>query len=304
MHKYPKLHAALSTMIPSIRIPFHKNGAIDFEELDNNVDRVIENGAKALMLTYGDSLYTLLTDAEVEQVTEAVVRCNNGRVKMIASDQAGWTGKTVAFARYCRDLGVDILMVLPPDWAQSCTPDTLVTHYDLIAREIPVMLVTGYFRARRGAFGLEVVEQVHEQVKNVIAVKDDLGESFGREMSALVHDRWTVIAGGTKQLHLYLAPYGCQGHLSALIVYNPKLAHHYWHLVQSQDYVAAGQFIHQYEIPMFKILNRCPGGFDAGLHARGGIIGIYPRWRRPPYRSLADEDVETLAAGLQSIELL
>lgn len=304
MHRYPELHAALSTPIPSVKIPFLKDGAIDFDGLNNFVDRVIENGARTLMLTYGDSLYTILTDGEVEEVTRAVVRHNNGRAKIIAADRCWWTGKTVEFARYCRDLGVDVLMVLPPDWGGSSTPETLVPHYRAVAEEIPVMMVTGLFGARGEAFGLDVVRRVYDEVENVVAVKDDVCESFGRQLAAMVCDRWTMIAGGTKQIHLYLAPYGCQGHLSTLIIYKPEIAHQYWQLIQSRDYTAASEIVNRYDIPLFDLLSRFNGGFDAGLHAWGEIVGIYQRWRRSPYDSLHDDELEGLKMGLHSLGLL
>ena len=43
------------------------------------------------------------------------------------------------------------------------------------------------------------------------------------------------------------------------------------------------------------------GGFDAGFHGVLEICGIAKRWRRPPYYSLSDEEIERLAAFLRGL---
>jgi 4-hydroxy-tetrahydrodipicolinate synthase len=294
----------LANPIPSVRTPFRKDGSIDFDGAESYVERCLSNGAKALMLTAGDSLYSLLTDDEVAEMTRFVVERTAGRAAVIAADRIWWTGKSVEFARYCREVGADILMVLPPDWAHSCTPQTLVDHYLAISREIPVMMVTGYMIPRGIDWGLEAIRTVYEEVEGVVAIKDDFCNEFGRRMTAIVRDRWTVIAGGLKQNHLNLASYGARGHLSTLIVYKPQIAHDYWNAVTGGDFKTAAAIIEKYDMPLFEILHRCPGGFDAGIHAWGELCGIYKRWRRPPYHSLTDTEMESLAESLRAIAVL
>ena len=90
----------------------------------NFVDFVIEVGSKALILTHGNSLYSLLTDQEIGEITRVVAEHNAGRAMIVAADNIWWTGKEIEFARYAREVGADMLMVLPPDWGGSCTPET------------------------------------------------------------------------------------------------------------------------------------------------------------------------------------
>jgi dihydrodipicolinate synthase/N-acetylneuraminate lyase len=195
--QHPGLQAALASPIPSLRTPFLPDGEIDYDGLRCYVERCLANGAKALMLTFGDSLYSVLTDAEVGQVTQAVVEQTRQRAVVIA----------------------------------------------------------------------------------------------------------TVIAGGTKQLHAYLAPYGCRGHLSTLLVYRPEIAHAYWRAFQEGDFAEMAKIVREIDIPMFDALSRCPGGFDAGLHAWCELIGLCGRWRRSPYRSLTDAEMEPFAESLRQLGL-
>ena len=304
MRKHPELQHALASLVPSIRPSFNRDGSIDFPGLRNYVERCIENGSQALMLTFGDSLYSLLTDDELVDVTRAVVDQTRKRAKVIAAERVWWTGKAVQWGRFCRETGADILMVFPPDWAQSSTVDTLVDHYTAVSKEIPVMLVTAVLFGRSQGFRLELIKKLYDKVENVVAIKDDVCEEFGRRMTAMVQDRWTVIAGGSKQIHLYLAPFGCRGHLSTLITYKPDIAKKYWSAVTAGDYNKAAAVVRDYDMPMFDVLMGCPGSFDAGMHAWSELSGIHGRWRRTPYYTMNDAEVETFAASMDKLGLL
>ena len=99
----------------SVHTPFHASGEIDFTSLRGLIERGIAAGSTTMLLTYGDSLFSLLTDDEVDEVTRVVTEQTAGRAAVVAADRIWWTGKTVAFARYAREVGADLLMVLPPD---------------------------------------------------------------------------------------------------------------------------------------------------------------------------------------------
>ena len=92
MRKHPELQNTLASPMPSIRTPFRKDGAIDFDGLDSYIETCLSNGAKALMLTYGDSLYSVLTDAEVADVTKFVVERAAGRAA--GRFPGGWERRT------------------------------------------------------------------------------------------------------------------------------------------------------------------------------------------------------------------
>ena len=55
-------------------------------------------GSRALILTYGDSLYSVLSDREVEEVTRATVEVAAGHALVVAGDRMWATPQVVAFA--------------------------------------------------------------------------------------------------------------------------------------------------------------------------------------------------------------
>lgn len=299
-----EIRAYLTGPIASVRTLFHRDGSIDFYGLRKSLDFAIDAGSKTLLLTYGDSLYSLLTDQEVAEVTRVVAEHAAGRALVVAADRIWATPKAVEFAKYTREVGADVLMVLPPDWAASCTPRTFTDHYAAVAEHIPVMVVTNAFVARGMEMALEILQMVHDEVENVVAVKDDWCNDFARKLSLLVHDRWAVIAGGQKQYHLDMLLYGCDGYLSTFISFKPHIAWEYWQATQAGNLVRAKEIIRDYDMPFFDFIISLPGGFDAGIHGTLEIFGLGQRWRRRPYYSLNDEEMERLRHFYQQHGLL
>lgn len=299
-----EFRARLSGPIPSIKTPFLRGGAVDFAGLRRIVDAHLAAGAQALMLTAGDSQFVALTEREIAEVTKVTVEQAAGRALVIAADRYYATQPAVEFARYALEVGADILMVMPPDWGGSCTPRSLAEHYRIVAEVMPVMVVTNVFIARGQKFGLETLEIVRDTVPNVIAIKDDMVGEFARKMALLVHGKWAVVSGGQKQNHLLTHPYGCDGYLSTFLSFRPDIAHAYWKAISANDLPAARGIIRDYDFPFFDLVTSLPGGFNAGIQAMHELTGVAERWRRPPYHSLTDEQLEQLRDGLKRLTIL
>ena len=110
--------------------------------------------------------------------------------------------------------------------------------------------------------------------------------------------------GGQKQNHMNAHPYGCNGYLSAFITFKPDIAHRYWSAIQANDISTAATVIRDFDIPFFNLISSMPGGFDAGIHGVLELFGICKRWRRLPYYSLNDREMEILADGLKRIGIM
>ena len=290
-----EIREALTGPVTSICTPFNQDGSLDFASLRTCIDFYLEAGSKAIILTYGDSLYSILSDQEVADVTKVVVEHTRGRAMVVAADRMWATPQTIEFARYVREIGADVLMVLPPDWTLSCTVESFVEHYAAIAEHIPVMIVTNLFARRPVAQSLRVLERVRDQVEGVVAIKDDLTGEFARKMCLLVHDHWAIISGGRKQNHLDLLPYGCDGFFSTFSKFKPQVTHAYWQAVLDEDWLQVREIISRYDMPLFDFITSLPGGFDAGIHGILELFGLAQRWRRKPYYSLNDVEMAQLA---------
>jgi 4-hydroxy-tetrahydrodipicolinate synthase len=274
---------------------FHRDGSLDFDGLRREIDHNIGAGSGTMLLTYGDSLHSLITDQEVADVLKVVVDHTAKRAMVVAADRQWWTGREMEYAQFAMDTGADVLMILPPYWGGSVTHESLVDHYSAVAEHAPVMLVTALFYAQQ-PLGLQVIRTLVDQVPNIVAIKDDVLGAFSRKMALSVHDRWAVISGGEKQNHLELHPYGCDGYMSTYIHFMPDIPKAYWRRIQAGDMFGAAQLIRTYDHPWMEFAETLGGGFDAMYHGAQEVFGIAGRWRRPPYASLSDGEMERLRA--------
>lgn len=293
-----EIRQALTGPCPSIRTPFSADGDIDIAGLRSQIDFMIEAGAGVVILTAGDSLLSVLTDEEVGVLTKTVVEHVDHRVLVVAATGQWWTGKSVQFSRYCRELGADVLMVLPPDWSASTTVETLVQHYNAAAQHMPTMVVTNYLGRRAPAFAIQVIKALLDRVPGVVAVKDDVTGEFARKLCLLAHDRWALISGGKKENHLNMIPYGVDGYFSVHTSFKPQIAWRYWNAVQEGNMAVARAVIRDYDIPLFDYVRAVEGGYDAAFHGILEAFGVMPRHRRSPYHTLTDVQMAELTEFL------
>lgn len=288
-----EVRESLTGPIASLKTPFYRDGSIDYDSLRVIIEANEHGGSKASLLTYGDSLFSLLVDEEIVQVTKVVAEHTSATGITVAAD-GGWsTDKTVEFASYCRDIGVDILMVKPPIWGGSVTEDDFVQHYSAVAAKIPIMLVTNVWRTNP-ELGLSTIEMLLEKVDGIYGVKDDILAEFGQKLAVSVGKDWAVFSGGMKKHHLDLVHYGAVGFMSTFVTFLPRITQEYWTAIQAGDLGGAAKVVVDHDMPYFDHISSVPGGYSAGFHAVQELYGLAGRWRRKPYHSFSDEEMESL----------
>lgn len=294
-----QVREALTGPVSSLKTPFKRDGEIDYQGLRKLIDGNLEGGSRSSLLTYGDSLFSLITDDEIADVTKVVAEHTGNKGLTVAADGGWWTGKTVDFARYCREVGADILMVKPPILGASSTVETSIPFYEAVSKEIPVMLVSNIWSDDM-AKGLKTVEILLDKVPGIVAIKDDVLGEFVRKMTSIAGDQWAVFSGGQKQNHLDIVHYGAIGYMSTFVSFNSSITHLYWDAVEQGAWTDAAKVITDHDWPFFDYLLELQGGFGAGIHGILEIFGIAERWRRPPYYSLSDSELEELKGFCQS----
>lgn len=301
------LRTALASPIPSLRTPFLPDGDVDWDGVRSQVDFVIAGGARTIMITWGDSLHSVLTDDEVAQLARTVVEHTAGRAKVIAADNIWATPKAVAYAEYCAEIGADLLMLLPPNWAGSTTADSLVTHFEACGVHLPTMVVTAFFN--QGGVPpvsscMEVIRQLHERAPSVVAIKDDLLGDLGVQICSTVRPEWSVVSGGLMRNHAFQVPWGVDGYLSMFMSFRPEIAWKYFNASEAGDYEKAWQVMREVEAPLRDYMGRAKGGFNAVVHGISELYGISARHLRAPYYTLTDAEMDELAGVLKNLQLL
>lgn len=287
------LKVALNGIIPSLRIPFYRDGAIDYSSFAAILDRILESGCPLLMFNHTDAQLSLLDDEEIATVVKFISNRGQRKVWYVFADRPCGTNRAVAYARYCRDYFCDALVVLPPCDEQRTSVAALVQHYRMVAREVPVLIDTAAFR-HTPEKGIEVIRELHASEDNIIGIVDSIGVPWIGEVCQQVSDKWSVISCGSQQHHLDLRPLGGAGHLSTFAVIKPDVADRYAAAIAAGDTQQAQAIITTEDQPFFAKLQSLKGGTQAGIHAAMEIAGISQRWLRNPFHSLSDEELNEL----------
>ena len=198
------------------------------------------------------------------------------------------------YRSHAAEAGADVIMTQPVTWG-ACTPAGLAEHYDAVARELPVMIVTNVFAQRGMDLGLPTVELALQR-GNVVAIKDDLCGEFARRLCLLAHERCAIFAGGFKENHLNMWPYGCGGYMSNFLEFKPEIAWRYWKAVEAGNLEEIRLVLNKYELPYVDLIRSFEGGVDSGIHGTLELFGLAQRFRRKPYYSLTDQDMAKLRA--------
>ena len=283
----------ITGIISSIKTPFLLNGEIDYQGLRNFIEFALEAGAKTVLLTPGDSLYNVLTDNEIADVTKFAAKAIGKRAMFLAASDYWWTGKTTEYVRYACDAGADAVLVSPPE--RGMTVQGLVDYYKTVSQERPVFILSAGLSSVGMQGALKTVSILLEEAPNVMGFKEDYEPRFAQQACLLAHDKWAIFAGGAKQTHMDMLPYGCDGYMSVFITYKPKIAHAYWKAIEESNLRKAVEIIRDYDLPLFKfIYSEFAAGGDAAQHGMLEVAGICGRWRRNPLPNLTDADMDKL----------
>ncbi len=302
MKNASEIRDALCGPVPSISTPFLSNGDIDYKSLAKMIDLYVQSRMKTILLTPGDSHYIMLSDREISELTEYVVKETAGRSMVIAADRHYGTPQAVEFAKYVRELGADLYMPYPPEWAGSMTPETCSDHYAAIGEYMPIMMLFCPFKDEANAWKL--FDLTFEKTDALVALKDDICGPISRKMCLRYNDRVAVISGGQKQNHLNSLHYGCDGYLSTFARFAPEVAWKYWNAIEQNDIPAAVEVINKYDMPFFEMILGMKGSFDTGIHAALEVFGLAGRWRRKPYYSAGETELEQTRDFFRGLKLI
>src|SRR6188472_4523330 len=114
-----ELQARVQGPVNSVYTTFTREGELDWPGIRAMIEAGISSGSEISLLTFGDSQLDFLSDQEVAELTRVIVEQTAGRALTVAATKRWSQRQTLEFARYCKNLGVDMLMMLPSDHAFS-----------------------------------------------------------------------------------------------------------------------------------------------------------------------------------------
>ena len=99
---------------PVAPTPFHDDGTVDLEGMKRVLDCLIDQGADGICILANFSEQFLISDAEREMLARTSIEHVAGRIPIIVTISHFATKIAVERAQFAKDLGADIVMMMPP----------------------------------------------------------------------------------------------------------------------------------------------------------------------------------------------
>lgn len=304
MNKYYDLSLVkerISGAIPSLNPMFNKDGSIDWVSTANILDFFVQSGAKTILLTYGDSLLSILTDKEVAELNKFAAETVGGRAMVIGCGKIWNFEQNLEFAEYCREIGCDVFIPVFPDWTHSADMNLMAECFKKLGKIMPLMILTNMLNGRGMPVGVYDKLDIDS---GVVAIKDDTPMPYGREMGIHIKDKFAYLSGGTKSFFLSHAPYGADGYLSVFARIFPEVSNAFWENYSNGNYKEAMDIVSKYELPLLDFWQSDGKQFDATIRGMYEVAGLGKRYRRAPYSSLNDAQMEQVRDFLQKLGLI
>ena len=183
---------AIHCPVPSIVPQFFQNGEIDWKSTANMLENCIAGGAKALLVTYGDSLLHILSDREALELNRFVAQVTGGRAMVIACSKQWNHSQMLEFAQKSKEDGCDLIIPFYPDWCGGLDKDAVVACMKELGAVMPVMLLSCMMG---GGIPLSILDRLSAD-DGLVAMKDDVGQPYGKNLLAHIRDKIAYLSGG------------------------------------------------------------------------------------------------------------
>lgn len=209
----------------AIVTPFHEDGSIHYDRLDELIDFHCENGTDSIIIcgTTGESA-TMTEQEHVECVKFAIDRAK-GRIPVIAGTGSNCTRTAIELSKEAADYGADGLLLVTP-YYNKATQAGLIAHYSAIAKEAKAPIIM-YSVASRTGCNIEpaTVAYLVKNVENIVGVKEASGNiSQVAKIMALTDGETDLYSGNDDQI-VPLLSLGAKGVISVLSNVAPRETH-------------------------------------------------------------------------------
>jgi 4-hydroxy-tetrahydrodipicolinate synthase len=204
-----------SGIFPAVTTQFSKEGALQLEATQREVDALIKAGVHGLIMlgTCGENC-SLLPE-EKRQVLAATKEVVKGRVPILSGVSEYTTALGCQYAKDAEKIGIDGLMVLP-GMVYKADAREAVTHFRTVARStgLPIMIYNNPL-----VYGVDVKPEGFVDLaseKNIVAIKESSDDPRRiTDLHNTTGDRFTLFCG-VDDLLLESVALGIDGWVSGL----------------------------------------------------------------------------------------
>ena len=221
----------------AIVTPFHKDGTINYDKLQELIDFQCDNGTDSIVIcgTTGEAS-TLTHEEHLEAIRVAVCRAA-GRIPVIAGTGSNDTDHCIHSCREAKRLGADGLLSVTPYYNKT-SQRGLIAHYTAMASVTDLPLILYNVPSRTGLnIQPETAATQYREVDTVVGLKQANGDLSSVAKLAAMSDI-PVYSGNDDQIVPVMAQGGV-GVISVLANVVPTVVHDLCAAALAGDFAAA-----------------------------------------------------------------
>jgi len=257
-------------------------------------------GATALFAAGGTGEFFSLTGDEYPAIIKTAVDTCRGKVPIIAG-AGGPTRFAIACAQEAERLGAHGILLLP-HYLTEAGQEGLINHVQAVCNSVKFGVIV--YNRNVCKLSAESLAILADRCPNLVGFKDGVGDietmvSIYQRMG----DRFAYL-GGLPTAEVYAAAYKALGtpvYSSAVFNFVPRTAMAFYHAVANDDMATQHRLLHDFFMPYLAIRNRVPGYAVSIVKAGARIVGRDAGPVRAPLTDLKPQEVEQLAALIQSL---
>ena len=163
-------------IIVPILTPMHEDETVNYEELVNQIERLIAAGVHGIFVFGTNGEGYILDEEEKADIIRVAVKTVNGRVPVYAGTGCVSTRDTIRMSRKAKELGADVLSIITPSFA-AASQEELIRHYETVANAVDMPILLYNIPARTGNKLLpETVAKLAKDVDVIMGAKDSSGD--------------------------------------------------------------------------------------------------------------------------------
>ena len=209
----------------AIVTPFHADGSINYDKLEELIDFHCNNGTDSIVIcgTTGES--ATMTEAEHIECIKKAVEFTKGRIPVVAGTGSNATYTAIELSKEAEAAGADGLLIVTP-YYNKCTQAGLAAHYTAIAKEVKTPIIMYSVASRTGVnIAPETVASLVKNVDNIVGVKEASGNiSQVAKIMNLTDGNVDLYSGNDDQI-VPIMSLGGIGVISVLANVAPKETH-------------------------------------------------------------------------------
>lgn len=205
--------------------PFHEDGSVNFDKLDELIDYHCENGTDSLIIcgTTGES--STLSEEEHMECIKFVVERTKKRLPVIAGTGSNATYTTIDMSKEAVEYGVDGLLIVTP-YYNKATQKGLAAHYKAVAEEAKAPIIMYSVASRTGLnIAPETAAELIRDVDNIVGIKEASGNIAQVAKIMYLTDGKADLYSGNDDQIVPLLSLGGKGVISVLSNVAPKETH-------------------------------------------------------------------------------